>query len=100
MGLTYFEKSCAILTKGLPSSNGLTKKDRKNTKDALAMHPEKMCILRAFRLDGAPVSCENYGCGHINATFLAATDTGRRYILQRINHRAFRTARSVGKTDA
>ena len=59
------------------------------------MDPEKMCILRAFRLDGAPVSCENYGCGHINATFLAATDTGRRYILQRINHRAFRNVQAL-----
>lgn len=59
------------------------------------MDPEKMSILRAFRLDGAPVSCENYGCGHINATFLAATDTGRRYILQRINHRAFRNVQAL-----
>lgn len=59
------------------------------------MDPEKMSILRTFRLDGAPVSCENYGCGHINATFLATTDTGRRYILQRINHRAFRNVQAL-----
>ena len=94
-GFVFFEKSCAILTKGLPSSDRLTKIDRKNTKEVLAMDPEKMSILRAFRLDGVPVSCENYGCGHINATFLAATDTGRRYILQRINHRAFRNVQAL-----
>ena len=28
-------------------------------------------ILRSFRLDAEPVSCEPYGCGHINATYLA-----------------------------
>lgn len=26
-------------------------------------------ILRGFRLDAEPVSCEPYGCGHINATY-------------------------------
>ena len=30
-------------------------------------------ILRGFRLDAEPVSCEPYGCGHINATYLAVT---------------------------
>ena len=37
-------------------------------------------ILRGFRLDAEPVSCEPYGCGHINATYLAVTASGRRYI--------------------
>ena len=39
-------------------------------------------VLRAFRLDAKPVSCEPYGCGHINVTYLAVTESGRRYILQ------------------
>ena len=34
-------------------------------------------ILRGFRLDAEPVSCEPYGCGHINATYLAVTAGGR-----------------------
>lgn len=46
-------------------------------------------ILRGFRLDAEPVSCEPYGCGHINATYLAVTASGRRYILQKINHHTF-----------
>ena len=47
-------------------------------------------ILRGFRLDAEPVSCEPYGCGHINTTYLAVTASGRRYILQKINHHTFR----------
>ena len=53
------------------------------------MMNEQLDILRAFRLDGAPVSCEGYGSGHINTTFLVTTDAHRRYILQRINHHTF-----------
>ena len=47
-------------------------------------------VLRAFRLDAKPVSCEPYGCGHINVTYLAVTKSGRRYILQKINNNTFR----------
>ena len=47
-------------------------------------------ILGAFRLEGTPVSCTPYGCGHINETALVVTDRGRRYILQKINHSTFR----------
>lgn len=42
-----------------------------------------------FCLDGAPATCERYGCGHINATYLVVTDKGTRYILQGINRRVF-----------
>lgn len=45
--------------------------------------------LKHFRLDAPAVSCERYGCGHINKTFLAVTASGRRYILQRINASVF-----------
>lgn len=44
---------------------------------------------KQFKLNGAPVSCERYGCGHINETYLVVTDKGIRYILQKINRRVF-----------
>lgn len=47
-------------------------------------------ILDRFVLDGGPVRCEPYGNGHINGTFLVTTDSGRRYILQRISEEAFK----------
>ena len=47
-------------------------------------------VLRAFRLDAKPVSCEPYGCGHINVTYLAVMESDRRYILQKINNNTFR----------
>ncbi len=46
-------------------------------------------VLEQFRLDAPAVSCERYGCGHINETYLVATESGRRYILQKISNRAF-----------
>lgn len=45
-----------------------------------------------FRLDSALVSCEPYGFGHINSTYLVVTESGRRYILQGINSRVFADA--------
>ena len=54
------------------------------------MDQDKINILRIFQLDGTPVSCEDYGCGHVNVTFLVVTDTGRRYILQKINTDTFK----------
>ena len=46
-------------------------------------------VLNLFCLDGCPVSCERYGEGHINLTFLVVTETGKRYILQRLSRAAF-----------
>ena len=46
-------------------------------------------VLEQFRLDAPAVSCERYGCGHINETYLVVTQSGRRYILQKISNRAF-----------
>ncbi len=43
----------------------------------------------SFCLDGAPVSCERYGFGHINETYLLQTDRAHAYILQKINHHVF-----------
>ena len=45
-------------------------------------------ICGKFRTKGAALSCEPYGNGHINATYLVKTD-GEQYILQRINHHIF-----------
>lgn len=42
-----------------------------------------------FNLKGEPVSCEPYGNGHINQTFLVVTDLGVWYILQKINKTVF-----------
>ena len=42
-----------------------------------------------FRLDAAAQSCEKYGCGHINRTYLVRTESGRRYILQWVNSAVF-----------
>lgn len=46
-------------------------------------------ILNRFSLDGEPVTCERYGCGHINHTYLVTTGSGRRYILQKLSNQAF-----------
>lgn len=46
-------------------------------------------ILRMFAIDGDPVSCQRYGNGHINETYLAVSETGKRYILQKINNKVF-----------
>ena len=54
------------------------------------MNKSLLNILRGFQLDAEPVSCAPYGCWHINATYLAVTASGRRYILQKINHHTFR----------
>ena len=44
---------------------------------------------KAFQIQGNPVSCEEYGNGHINYTLKLQTDSGSKYILQRINRYVF-----------
>ena len=46
-------------------------------------------ILDKFLIEGEVLSCERYGCGHINETYLVIT-TEKRYILQKINDRIFK----------
>ncbi|MBQ3223233.1 MAG: aminoglycoside phosphotransferase family protein [Clostridia bacterium] len=46
-------------------------------------------IINAFVLEGKAVSCERYGNGHINETYLVVSETGKRYILQKINNKVF-----------
>ena len=45
--------------------------------------------LAAYSHIGTVISCQRYGNGHINDTFLTVSHTGRRYIFQRINHIVF-----------
>lgn len=52
-------------------------------------------ILSQFPLDGTPVSCERYGCGHINSTYLTVTDGNHRYILQKINSHIFKDVHAL-----
>ena len=47
-------------------------------------------VINAFPLEGNPVSCERYGSGHINETYLLKTDAPHNYILQKINHNIFK----------
>lgn len=47
-------------------------------------------VLKHFRLQGGVISCEPYGCGHINRTFLVVMDSGKRYILQGLSTVAFK----------
>lgn len=46
-------------------------------------------VLNQFPLDTPAASCERYGCGHINETYLVVSESGHRYILQKISNRAF-----------
>ena len=49
-------------------------------------------IFQNYDLSGTLVSCERYGEGHINETYLAVFNDGgkeKKYILQRINHSLF-----------
>ena len=52
------------------------------------MHIERAAY--AFELKGEPISCLNFGHGHINSTFKISTSTGAEYILQRINKYVFK----------
>ena len=49
-----------------------------------ALHKQ---ILSQFQLVGNPISCERYGFGHINETYLVITDASVRYILQILRFR-------------
>ena len=43
----------------------------------------------AFQTAGNPISCQEFGQGHINQTLKVQTDSGEYYILQRINQYVF-----------
>ena len=52
------------------------------------MQIEKIAL--AFQIEGRPISCEEFGSGHINYTIKVVTDTGCEYVLQRINKYVFK----------
>lgn len=52
-------------------------------------------ILQRFPIEGKPLSAEPIGGGHINRSYLVATDAGRRYVLQRVNPFVFRDAGAI-----
>lgn len=43
-----------------------------------------------FQIDGKPIECKVFGHGHINYTYKVTTETGKEYILQRINKNVFK----------
>lgn len=52
-----------------------------------------------FQMSGIPSSCERYGNGHINETYLLETPA-RKYILQKINRNVFRDVPALMKNIA
>ena len=44
----------------------------------------------AFQTDSAPIECKAFGHGHINNTFCVTTESGSKYVLQRINKYVFK----------
>ena len=52
-------------------------------------------VLGRFQLDAPVASCERYGCGHVNETYLVVSEKGCRYILRKISSRAFRDIPSL-----
>ena len=59
--------------------------------NALCVEP----AIRHFRITGNPVSCAEFGSGHINLTYKVACDDGSAYILQRINQYVFTDPKAV-----
>ena len=53
------------------------------------MNEQMRDILSRFCLDAPVESCEPYGCGHVNVTYLVVSQAKKRYILQKISTRAF-----------
>ena len=49
-----------------------------------------MQIVSAFNLKGNAVSCEPFGHGRINSTYIIATDADKQYVLQLINKNVFK----------
>ena len=47
-------------------------------------------VIASFAFDGEVLSYSPFGNGHINDTFLLDMSSGKRYILQRVNHNVFK----------
>ena len=61
----------------------------------MTFSPEIQPVLDLFFEKNTVESCEKYGHGHINRTFLVVTDEIKRYILQKINTKIFKNARQL-----
>ena len=59
--------------------------------NALCVEP----AIRHFRITGSPVSCAEFGSGHITLTYKVNCDDGSAYILQRINQYVFTDPKAV-----
>ena len=59
------------------------------------MTMDLLSIAAAFDTEGEVLSCQASGNGHINRTFTVAASSGRRYILQSINHHVFRDVEAL-----
>ena len=51
--------------------------------------------LTAFTHVGNFINCKRFGSGHVNDTYLVEADTGKRYILQRINNAVFSDLKGI-----
>ena len=56
-------------------------------------NPEQ--IFPVFQLDSAVINFNRHGSGHINQTYALTCESGKRYILQRINHHVFRNVEGL-----
>ena len=52
-------------------------------------------VAEKFQIDGNPVTCERFGNGHINRTYLIGTDAPATYVLQWINQYVFKNPPQV-----
>ena len=59
------------------------------------MSAQAIKIANMFDIKGNAISAEPYGCGHINDTFKVVTDSGEKYLLQRINTSIFKDAKAL-----
>ena len=52
-------------------------------------------IVSRFRLEGTPISCVDFGSGHINKTYLVVTNQPHLYVLQNVNTNTFPDAEGL-----
>ena len=57
------------------------------------MNPTSVAV--KFRIEGNPISCEPFGNGHINRTYIIGTDAPAAYVLQWINQYVFKNPPQV-----
>jgi N-acetylhexosamine 1-kinase len=57
-------------------------------------------IAARFAVGGVPVACDAHAAGHINQTWFVTTDSGSRYVLQRINPHVFADPAAIAANTA